>query len=690
MSWREHLPARLIKPLIALVAFQVAVCLADLILPPDMSRAREASAVALDRNGAWLRALPVAGGTWRIRADLARTDPQFLKHLLKTEDERFYLHLGVDPIAIVRAFGSNLRSGNIVSGGSTITMQTARLLEPKPRTYIAKITEIFRAFQLEMRYSKRDILSIYLTLAPYGGNLEGVRAASLSYFGQEPQNLTLGQQALLIALPQAPEARRPDRHPERALNARNLVLQRLADRNIISQVQLIEAREEPVASGRLIFNAHAWHAAGRLASEAARINTLQPTVVTTIDAPLQTRLEALARRTAIEQGPDSSVAIMVIDLKSRAVRASVGSSGLDRAGGWIDMTEATRSPGSALKPFIYGMGFEDGIIAPDTRLIDAPTRFGDYQPENFDRAFHGEVSAREALTHSLNIPAVTVLNRIGVGGFEGRLASVGVDLKRPKAGLRDAGLALALGGAGIKLADLALLYAALDDGIAKPLAWTQAEEAANLNRRGTRFLQKDAAARVVSILRETPPPDGRLPAHLMKSGNRPAYKTGTSYGYRDALAAGLAGGYAVLVWTGRPDGGARAGQTGREASAPLLFDVFDQINTPSQAPQALGPARAPEALKTLETGARGPSILFPPDGARLYVETDASGQKRGLKLSARGKGPLSWYINGLPVDSDLIWVPESDGFYDLSVIDTDGHIARSHVRVQIIGTKPPH
>jgi len=686
--WREQLPARLIRPLIACLALQVVLCLADLAFPPDMSRARDASAVALDRNGAWLRALPVKGGTWRIRADLDRTDPQFLKHLLKTEDERFYLHLGVDPLAIVRASGSNLRSGTIVSGGSTITMQTARLLEPKPRTYIAKLREMARALQLELRYSKRDILSIYLTLAPYGGNLEGVRAAALSYFGQEPQALTLGQQALLIALPQAPEARRPDRHPETALRARNLVLQRLFDKGVISQIQLIEAREEPMVSGRHIFNAHAWHAAGRLAREAARTNTLQPTVITTLDAPLQIRLEALARRTAMAQGPDSSVAILVIDLKSRAVRASVGSSGLDRTGGWIDMTEAVRSPGSTLKPFIYGMGFEDGVIAPDTRLIDAPTRFGDYQPENFDRAFHGEVSAREALTHSLNIPAVTVLNRIGVGGFEGRLASVGVDLKRPKTGLRDAGLALALGGAGIKLSDLALLYAALDDGIAKPLAWTQPEEAANLNRRGTRLLTQDAAARVVAILRETPPPDGRLPAALMKSGSRPAYKTGTSYGYRDALAAGLAGGYAVLVWTGRPDGGARAGQTGREASAPLLFDVFDQINAPSQAPQALGPARAPEALKTLEATHKGPSILFPPDGARLYVERDAHGQTRGLKLSARGQGPLSWYINGVPVESDLIWTPDAEGFYDLSVVDAEGLSARSHVRVQIL-TAPP-
>lgn len=666
MAWRDRLIPKLIKPLMGFVALQAAICVADLSLPPDMQRAREASAVALDRNGVWLRALPVEGGTWRIRADIERTDPLFLKHLMAIEDERFYWHPGVDPVAIVRAFGSNLRAGGIVSGGSTLSMQTARLLEPKPRTYGAKLTEILRAFQLEMRYSKSEILSLYLTLAPYGGNLEGVRAASLSYFGQEPQNLTLGQQALLIALPQAPEARRPDRRSEAARRARDLVLQRLADKGAISDLAAAEAREEVLPVGRIAFPALAWHTAGRLAAQA---DTMQPTVHTTLDAPLQARMEALARRTALEQGAESSVAIMVVDTRTRAVRASVGSAGLDRAGGWIDMTQAVRSPGSALKPFIYGMGFEDGLLAPDTRLEDAPTRYGDYQPENFDRVFHGEVSAQEALTHSLNIPAVTVLNRIGVGGFEGRLASVGAELKRPKAGLSDAGLALALGGAGIRLSELTMLYAGLEDGIVKPLVWTQGESPS-----GWRLLTAEAAERVVAILRESPPPDGRLPAHLMKSGNRPAYKTGTSYGYRDALAVGLAGGYAVLVWTGRPDGGARPGQTGRIAAAPLLFDVFDQINAPSQAPQALSPARPPEALKVLQAGPAGPSILFPPDGARLYVES------RALKLAARGKGPLRWYVNGAPV-AEALWMPESEGFYDLSVVDGEGRVARSHVRV---------
>ncbi|MDC7683100.1 penicillin-binding protein 1C [Asticcacaulis sp. BYS171W] len=680
----------MIKPLIAFLALQVVVCVVDLILPPDMSRAREASAVALDHNGAWLRALPVRGGTWRIRADLERTDKTFIRNLLKVEDERFWWHQGVDLIAIARALGSNVSAGGIVSGGSTITMQTARLLEPKPRNYLSKLIEVGRAWQLEARYSKREILSLYLTLAPYGGNLEGVRAASLSYFGHEPESLTLGEQALLIALPQAPEARRPDRHPERAMAARNLVLGRMAQKGIIAPSQVSEAQTEPMVVKRFSFPALAWHAAGRLAAEA---KGLQATVVTTLDAPLQARLETLARQTAIAQGPNSSAAILVIEVKTRAVRASVGSGGLDRAGGWIDMVQAMRSPGSTLKPFIYGFGFEEGIIAPDTRLMDVATRFGDYQPENFDKVFHGEVSAKEALTHSLNVPAVAVLNRIGVGAFESRLDGVGVRLRRPKEGYKDAGLAIALGGAGIKLDDLALLYTGLGDkGLIKPLVWTEADARQNLTRGGQRLMQADAASRVISILRETPPPAGRLPAHLMKTANRPAYKTGTSYGFRDALAVGVAGGYVVLVWTGRPDGGSRVDQTGREASAPLLFDVFDQINAPSQAPQALTPAAAPEALKALKPAQNGASILFPPDKAVVYVEATTIGGKlsvvRGLKPSARGKGPLSWYVNGQPLLPDetgrLDWRPEAEGFYEVSVVDADGVISRSQVRVRAI------
>lgn len=693
----DKLIASLVKALIGALAVQVAVAALNVALPPDMTKAQKASAVALDRNGAWLRALPVDDGRWRIRADLDRTDPDFLHHLLRVEDERFYFHPGVDAAAVMRALASNMHAGNIVSGGSTITMQTARLLSPHPRDYGNKAIEALRALQLELRYSKREILSIYLTLAPYGGNLEGVRAASLSYFGHEPESLTLGEQALLISLPQAPEARRPDRRPAAAKAARDLILKRMQKAGIIDTVQVNEAMTEPIASQRLVFPALAWHTAGRLAHN---VKGLQATVVTTLDASLQRRLEAMAAVTAKAQGPDTSVAILVIDIKTRGVRASVGSGGLDRPGGWVDMTRALRSPGSSLKPFIYGFGFEDGLIAPDTKLMDVPTRFGDYQPEDFDKVFHGEVSVKEALVNSLNVPAVAVLNRVGPDAFEGRLDAVGVKLVRPKSGLHDAGLALALGGEGIRLNDLALLYAALGDhGLAKPLAYTVDEEKVRVREGGSRLMRAEAADKVINILRETPAPAGRLPGPLMRNANRPAFKTGTSYGFRDALAVGVAGGYAVMVWTGRPDGGARADQTGREAAAPLLFDVFDQLQAPSQVPNALTPNRAPQALQTMGSQATRASILFPPKGATVYVESsgvDSVGNlklARPLKLSAHGQRPVRWYVDGQPVledaGGDFSWYPKVEGFYDLTLVDAAGHTDKSKVRIMAIAGDRP-
>ncbi|MDI7775935.1 penicillin-binding protein 1C [Asticcacaulis sp. EMRT-3] len=688
----DSLIPRLVKGLIVLMVLQVLLAVVNLVCPPDMAKADRASPVVLDRNGVFLRALPVDDGRWRLRADLNRTDPAFLHHLLGIEDARFYLHPGVDAAAVARAFLSNFHAGGIVSGGSTITMQTARLLSPHPRTYGGKAIEALRALQLELRYSKHDILQLYLTLAPYGGNLEGVRAASLSYFGHEPETLTLGEQAQLISLPQAPEARRPDLHPKAAQAARDLILDRMAQNGLIDAQALHEALQEPVAHQRLPFPAIAWQTAGRLART---VTGLQATLVTTLDAGLQTRLEAMAAATAKAQGPNVSAAILVVDIHTRGVLASVGGGGLDRPGGWIDMTRALRSPGSALKPFIYGFAFENGVVAPDTRLMDAPTRFGDYQPEDFDRNFHGEVSVKEALVNSLNVPAVAVLNRIGPDVFQARLAAVGVKLVRPKSALNDAGLALALGGEGIHLDDLAKLYAGLGDhGLVKPLVYRLDDEKASAAASGQRLMRAEAADKVLAILRETPPPPGRLPGPLMRVSRRPAYKTGTSYGYRDALAVGVAGGYAVMVWTGRPDGGARADETGRDDAAPLLFDVFDQLRAPSQVPQAIAPPVAPVALQSLNAASDHMSILFPPSGATVYVETAGRAREehlkvtRPLKLSAHGKAPIQWYVDGAPLKADddgaFNWSPPSEGFYDLTVTGGDGQSAKSHVRVVAI------
>lgn len=674
--------------LIALLGLETLLTGLDAAFPPDMARGERSSPVALDRRGVWLRALPVEDGRWRIRADLARTDPSFITRLIRIEDARFFEHPGVDPLAVIRAAGSALLRGRITSGASTLTMQTARLLEPRPRNIGSKLIEMVRALQLEARYSKREILALYLTLAPYGGNLEGVRAASLAYFGHEPSSLTNGEQALLIALPQSPEARRPDRRPEAARAARQHVLDKLIRLGALTEVQAAEGDSEPLPR-RSPFPSLAWHIAGQLA-QAAPLS--QASVVTTLDADLQRRLEPIAAKAAREQGSESQVAIMVIEIKGRAVRALVGSRGLASAGGWIDMTRALRSPGSALKPFIYAFAFDDGLVAPDTQIDDAPRRFSDYQPEDFDRVFRGKVSAREALIYSLNVPAVATLQRIGAPAFEARIEATGAHLVRPKAGLSDAGLALALGGEGITLRDMALLYCALGDGgLAQPLAFTEADAARRQRSGGRRMVRRQTADQILDILREAPTPRGRTPAALTRGAPLMAFKTGTSYGFRDAVAAGVVGGYVIVVWSGRADGGARPGLTGRDVALPILFDVADQIGARPAAPRPIAPRAAPQALTQLDPVDTGPHMIFPPNGSTVQV--DAFGPRsRGLVLAAGGEG-LSWYVDGVPITAEpvsgkYIWRPPGPGFYAISVTDIQGRTAKSRVRVRGPFTRP--
>ena len=673
----------LVQALVVLLALQVVLAGLDAAFPPDLSRGLRSSPVALDRRGVWLRALPVENGRWRIRADLDRTDPAFVARVIRLEDARFFRHPGVDPFALARALASAAtHGGRFTSGASTLNMQTARLLEPRPRNLLSKAIEMVRAVQLEARFTKRQILGLYFTLAPYGGNLEGARAASLAYFGHEPANLTTAEQALLIALPQAPEARRPDRRRDNARAARQHVLDRMIRARMITEGEAAEAEAEALPA-RSPFPSLAWHLAGQLAAAAP---ASQASVVTTLDAELQRRLEPLVAREAARQGPQTQVAAMVVEIRGRAVRALVGSGGLARDGGWIDMTRAVRSPGSALKPFIYAVAFDQGLAAPDTQVDDVSRRFTDYQPEDFDRVFHGRVTVREALIHSLNVPAVATLERIGAPAFEARLQSAGVTLIRPRRGFRDAGLALALGGEGITLRDLALLYAALGDGgLARPLAWTEDQSRDRLHGSGSRLVSPRAAGQVLDILREGPMPAGRPPPALARGAPAMAFKTGTSYGYRDALAAGVVGGYVVIVWTGRADGGARPGLTGRDAALPLLFDAADLIALPPAAPRPIAPRAAPPALQQLERPDTGPQIVFPPNNA--VVQVDAFGPRsRGLAFAAGGEN-LTWYVEGEPVAEDpvshrVIWRPDGPGFYRVTVIDGQGRRAESRIRVR--------
>ncbi|MEO1473615.1 MAG: transglycosylase domain-containing protein, partial [Pseudomonadota bacterium] len=402
-------------------------------LPPPLERGEALSAMVTDRTGKPLRAFPTAEGRWRFAADLDEIDPLFLDALLMVEDRRFYSHAGVDWLAMIRAAVTSAQAGHIVSGGSTISMQTARLLEPRDRNLGSKLIEMIRALQIEARLSKKEILELYLTLAPYGGNLEGVRAASLGWFGHEPAHLTDDQIALLIALPQSPEVRRPDLRPDNAQAGRSEIAGKLVRLGAFDPGRRVEVREAALPT-RQAFPGRAWHASANARGGSPA------DIVSTLDAGMQRDLERLIARKAVEYGEDVQLSAIIVDIPTRAVRAAVGSASRDRPGGWIDLTRQPRSPGSTLKPFIYAMTFDDGAALPHTLITDLPRRFSAYQPENFDRGFNGDVTIAEALQHSLNVPAVIALDRIGPERFAAQLTAAGAS-PRVESGTKKAGLA---------------------------------------------------------------------------------------------------------------------------------------------------------------------------------------------------------------------------------------------------------
>ena len=659
--------------------------------PPPLGEGLAFSTLVVDRDGRLLRPYTTLDGRWRLPAGREQVDPRFLQLLLAYEDKRFGAHRGVDPLALGRAFTQLLGHGRIISGASTITMQVARLLEPRTeRSLTAKLRQMVRALELEVTLSKDEILALYLSLAPYGGNLEGVRAASLAYFGKEPRRLTLGEAAMLVALPQSPEQRRPDRSANAARNARDRVLDRLGAAGVVPWDEIARAKHEPVPDGRKPMPMLAPHAADAVIAAAPdrRLHRL------TIDAALQRNLEDLARERARALGSEISVAIVAVDHGSGEVLARVASADYfdTRRSGQVDMTAAVRSPGSTLKPFIYGLGFEDGLIHPDTLIEDRPIRFGSYAPENFDLTFQGTVTVRRALQLSLNVPAVAVLDKIGANRFAARLEQAGGSFALPEGEVP--GLAIGLGGVGVKLTDLVALYAGLARlGTTVPLTERVANgvEAPS----GRRLLDPVAAWYVGSILLGTPPPENA-------AGGRIAFKTGTSYGYRDAWAVGFDGRHTIGVWVGRPDGAPVPGLLGRVAAAPILFDAFARTGKlPAPLPRApngtlvAATAKLPPPLQRFRPGAlAGESaepqlrIMFPPNGARLELASDGSGKLDPIALKVTGgAGALTVLVNGLPVPASrgrraLLFEPEGPGFVRLTVMDGRGAIDSVVVRLQ--------
>lgn len=642
-------------------------------LPPVLT---EASVEVRDRHGALLRVFPVEDGRIRLAPNLDQVDPAFIEMLIAYEDKRFFDHAGVDVRAAARAMGQAIIAGRVVSGGSTLSMQVARLLENSGTgRWEGKIRQVRVALALEQRLSKQQILALYLAHAPYGGPVEGLRAGALAWFGKEPKRLTTAEAALLIALPQSPEARRPDRHPQAALTARDRVLARLdaADHGRAD----VPRRMRPLP--RL---------APHLADHARSQDPLTQRHDLTLDATLQSRLETLAARAVQGEPRGVSAAIVVAEHGTGALRAAVGSASYSDGhgtAGFVDMTRALRSPGSTLKPFVYGMGFDQGLVHPDTLIDDVPVSFGRYAPQNFDGQFRGTLTVREALQLSLNIPPVVLTRELGPARL---MATLRVGGAVPKVAGGRAGLAVALGGVGMTLMDLVQLYGGLaNGGRVQALHW-RSNHAVQAPKP---LMSRSAAWQVGHILASIAPPAG-----VAATPGQIAYKTGTSYGHRDAWAIGYDGQHVIGVWLGRPDGTPVPGAFGGALAAPVLFEAFGRIaphRTPlsspppetlllstSALPAPLQRFRSREAAFAPAPGA--PQVRFPPDGAVLRIQ----GGDLALKL-ASGAMPFTVLVDGEQVLSNLRRreVPlalHSPGFTRISVIDAKGRSDSVDIRLK--------
>ncbi|RJF99947.1 penicillin-binding protein 1C [Noviherbaspirillum saxi] len=549
---------------IAALCAASAVLILDRMFPlPAPGRDSPYAVVVVARDGTPLRAFPDKDHVWRHPVALNEVSPLYLEALTAYEDRAFWWHPGVNPFALVRAGWQWLVHGKVVSGGSTITMQVARIIDPTPRTVHGKLRQILRALQLELHHSKADILTLYVNYAPMGGVLEGVEAASRAYLGKPSNRLTHAEAALLTVLPQMPSLLRPDRFPQRAQVARDKVLRRMQGR--WSAPAVADALSEPVYAQSL----REPMLAPLLAQRLKRSERRQNRIGTTIDVQAQSTVEALLIDRARMLPPRVSLAAMVMDNATAEVLAYAGSADFtdrDRFS-HVDMVRAARSPGSTLKPFLYAFALDEGLIHSESLLSDTPQSFSGYQPGNFQQAFNGPVSVSEALVKSLNVPAVEVLDQLGSARFVAMLRRGGLKLDFPRGA--EPSLSVILGGAAARLDDMVGAYAAF---ARKGMAVTP-RFIPSASRQEQRMMSEGAAFIVRDIL-ETGGPLGRA-VEGQGAYQGIAWKTGTSFGFRDAWAVGVSSRYSVGVWVGRPDGTPNPGFFGANVAAPLLVDIFN-------------------------------------------------------------------------------------------------------------------
>lgn len=568
------------------MAILLGLFLLDLLFPPPTQVAYSTLVNAAD--GTTLHAFLNRDDKWRMYATLDDITPRLRQVILQKEDRWFYWHPGLNPAAMLRAAGRNLLSGRRTSGASTITMQVVRLLEPRPRTYLSKLIEVARAVQLEVHLSKDEILQLYLNLIPYGGNVEGIKSASLIFFGKPPQLLSLAEITTLAIIPNRPSSLRLGDNNAAIVQARNKWLHRFAQSGTFDEKAVQDALNEPLDAHRRPAPNQAPHLSLRLKSEQPD----EPIIVSTLQPSVQAATERLARQYVdrVRAQNIHNAAVLVINNLTGAVEAYVGSADFANTfdGGQVDGVQAVRSPGSALKPLLYALAFDRGLITPKAKLNDVPTNFGagsgSYEPDNYDRHFNGPVTAEFALANSLNIPAVKLLRDVSTPGFIGTLRQAGFRTVQKQAA--DLGLSMILGGCGVTLEEITQAYTAFANGgqIREATFVTDARvETGPQYTTNKTIFSPEAAFLVTNTLTQITRPD--LPNNFDNSYRLPriAWKTGTSYGRRDAWSIGYNRHYTVGVWVGNFSGVGVPDLSGANTATPLLFQVFNAIdyNTPT-------------------------------------------------------------------------------------------------------------
>ena len=561
LTWKHSL-------FIGILLLVISLFIADTLAPLNLTKLNDGVTVVSDNKGRPLRAFANQDGIWRYRVSVDNVSPYYLQALFTYEDRHFYNHPGVNPFAMMRAVGQAIYHGKAVSGGSTITMQVARLLHPNKRTIIGKATQMLRALQLEWHFSKTQILEMYLNIAPFGGPIEGIQAASYVYFDKPASELTQNEAALLAVLPQSPSRYRPDRYPERALQARNKLLDRMVTYQQWPSEIVTTLKEDPIYADYFSHPNIAPLLSRRLKSSLSRkANT--PDITTFIDGDIQEQLEHQVKDYLHRLPPKSSAAVLVMDGLNGEVKAYLGSGDFNdnERLGHVDMIKAIRSPGSTLKPFVYGDAIEQGLIHDQSLLHDTPIIKGDYRPHNFSGGYSGPVSTSDALLRSLNIPVLQVLNYGASEALTARLNNAGLSLRWPQ--YASANQALVLGGVGIKLESLVTAYSAfINQGQAITPRYQKTDGIKQ------QFLLSPASAWITqNILRQQQQP-GRISEQLSSHQNQSlGWKTGTSYGNRDAWVVGFSGRYIIGVWIGRADAIPLPNNTGSEHALPLFLQV---------------------------------------------------------------------------------------------------------------------